>query len=323
MNSIRTRSRRLPLPILAALTLSVLIGGAHPDDRPKPLRFILLTPFVDYSFFDPVKKGMADAAQSLGVEAVFSGTPDGDLQALAKKVQEATKAGYDGIALNIFDSAAMEEPVAEAARAGIPLIAFNVDDRRTATARLAAIGQDVRQAGRTFGSAAATFIPQGGHVLLTMHNADISALEERAAGAREALNSKGLFWTSLITSPEIATAVERIRAALKADPSIHVILSTGSADTEAAGKVIEQYFAGRGYICAGFDLSPETLRLVKAGIIRFTVDQQPYAQGYYAVVELALYRRFGIKPSNIDTGAAIISADMVDQIIQLSRQHYR
>jgi simple sugar transport system substrate-binding protein len=213
--------------------------------------------------------------------------------------------------------------VAEAIGKGVPVIAFNVDDSRTPNARLAAIGQDMPQAGRTFGKAVEGFIPQGSHVLMTMHDPNISALEDRAAGAQDALKSKGIAWTPLITGTEPNAAVERIRAVLQANPSIKIILGTGSADTEAAGKVIERYFPRKGYSSAGFDLSPEILRLVKANIIRLTVDQQPYAQGYYSVVELTLYRRYGLKPSNIDTGAVIIDADKVDQVIKLSQQHYR
>jgi simple sugar transport system substrate-binding protein len=76
-------------------------------------------------------------------------------------------------------------------------------------------------------------------------------------------------------------------------------------------------------MAAGFDMSPEILRLVKAGVIRFTIDQQPYCQGYYPVVQLALYRRYGIAPADIDTGAAIVAAGDVDRVVDLSREHYR
>ena len=309
--------------MFTVLSLTGLSGAVDETDSQEPLRFILLTPFANYQFFDPVKKGMADAALSLGVEAIFGGAPDGDMEALAEEVRQASRAGFDGIALNIFDAAALKEAVASATDGDVPVIAFNVDDQRTETARMAAIGQNVRQAGREFGKAVQEFIPRGSHVLLTMHDPGISALQERAAGAQEVLSTKGIIWTSMVTGSGNKVAAEKIRAALEADPSIRFVLGTGTADTEVAGQVIERYFPDRGYFCAGFDLSPEILRLVKAGVIRLTVDQQPYAQGYYAVVGLTLYRRYGLKPSNIDTGAAIITADMVDELIDLTRQHYR
>jgi len=83
---------------------------------------------------------------------------------------------------------------------------------------------------------------------------------------------------------------------LKADPEIKVVICTGQADTEGAGLAIERHFRGKGYRAAGFDLSPGTLRLIKAGHIQFTIDQQPYIQGYYPVIQLALYCRYGNPP---------------------------
>ena len=108
-----------------------------------------------------------------------------------------------------------------------------------------------------------------------------------------------------------------------ANPEIKVVLSTGQADTEAAGLVLERHFPAGDYAAAGFDLSPETLRLIRKGVIRFTIDQQPYAQGFYPVVQLALYCRFGIKPSDIDAGAALINAGNCDSVMDLCRQKYR
>ncbi len=83
---------------------------------------------------------------------------------------------------------------------------------------------------------------------------------------------------------------------LNKHPDIKFILCTGQADTEGAGLAIEKNFAGKGYTAAGFDLSPEILRLIKAGYIKCTIDQQPYIQGYYPVIQLALYKRYGIMP---------------------------
>jgi simple sugar transport system substrate-binding protein len=117
--------------------------------------------------------------------------------------------------------------------------------------------------------------------------------------------------------------MQRVRTTLQAYPDIKIVLGTGSADTEAAGRVIERYARGKAYFAAGFDLSPEILRLIKAQVIHLSVDQQPYAQGYYAVIELTMLRRYGIVPTNINTGAAIINANEADRLIELSREHYR
>lgn len=325
MRSQRCRQgfRGFAAAMILSLGMALYCAKSYGQELTRPLRFIMLTPFVNYPFFDPVKQGMKDAAASLHVSAEFAGTEGDDMTALARRVHEAIQGKYDGIAINLFDAAAMQPSLAEATRAGIPVISFNVDDRRVPTSRLATIGQDPHRAGLEFGAAVSEFVPAGSHVLLTLHNAGISALEQREAGLKEALKSKGLVWSQLVTTPDRQTALHRIHDKLTADPTIRVILSTGSADTEASGLVVERYFAGSNYVCAGFDLTADTLRLVKAGVIRLTVDQQPYAQGFYSIVGLALNRRFGIEPSNIDTGATIVRSAMADRLIQLSTEHYR
>jgi simple sugar transport system substrate-binding protein len=65
------------------------------------------------------------------------------------------------------------------------------------------------------------------------------------------------------------------------------------------------------------------LRLIEAGYIRVTVDQQPYIQGFYPVVQLTLYLRYGIVPSNIDAGAAIIDRGNFRQVMELTKKNYR
>ena len=120
-----------------------------------------------------------------------------------------------------------------------------------------------------------------------------------------------------------ATLLAPIAEALRKHTDIRVVIGTGQADTEAAGLAIERYFPRDGYWSAGFDLSPNTLRLIKAGHVRCTVDQQPYIQGFYPVIQLTFYLRYGILPADIDAGATIIDASNVERVIELTKQKYR
>ncbi len=126
-----------------------------------------------------------------------------------------------------------------------------------------------------------------------------------------------------MTGNDSAKGADVITETVKANPDIRIILGTGQSATEAAGRAIEKSFAGRGYWSAGFDLSPETLRLIREGHIRCTVDQQPYIQGFYPVIQLMHYLRYGIMPSDIDAGAAIVDAANVDEVMELTRRKYR
>ncbi|HAK94598.1 MAG TPA: hypothetical protein DCM87_06255 [Planctomycetes bacterium] len=299
-------------------------GPARPPaPGEKPLRLIFISCAADAAFFEPVKQGMRDAAAMLGVACEFTGTPGVDTAAQAALVRVAVADGYDGIALNIIHPVAFDAAVEEAIAAGVPVVAFNVDDHATPNARLSAVNQRLYEAGRALGAHVAPHIPDGAHVLFTLHDEGVSALDDRLRGLKDALREKRIVPAVLVTGNVAQEGAARIAEALRKDPEIRVILGTGQADTEAAGLAIERDFAGAGCWAAGFDLSPETLRLIRAGRIRCTIDQQPYAQGFYPVVGLVHYLRYGIMPPSIDAGAAVIDAASAARVLDLTARKYR
>lgn len=312
--------------------LGVFFAGCSPDsassqakleNRDRPLRLVFITCAVDAKFFEPVKKGMSDAAEMMSVECDFIGTEGVDVRAQARMVEQAVADGYDGIALNIIDPQAFDDVIQDAIEKGVPVVGFNVDDHATPNARLSSVNQRLYEAGRTLAEHLLPHVPLNAHVLMTMHDEGVSALQDRLAGEQAVLKETDVRWTVVVTGNDSAKGAEVIAKALKENPEIRIVLGTGQSDTEAAGRAIEKHFPSEGYWSAGFDLSPETLRLVRQGHIRCTVDQQPYIQGFYPVIQLALYLRYGIVPSDIDAGAAIIDRSNVEQMMDLTRQGYR
>ncbi|MBL7112716.1 MAG: sugar ABC transporter substrate-binding protein [Bacteroidales bacterium] len=318
---------------LFVLYLTFIMSGCAPPDQPdqsdqgqKKLRFIFITTVVGEDFFIPVKKGMEDAARLMDVECTFTGTEGVDIPAQAEMVRQAICDGYDGIALNIIDPEGFDAVVSEAIETGIPVVAFNVDDNATPNARLSSVNQRLYEAGKKLGNEAAKFIPDGSEILMTMHDEGVSALEDRLRGAQDGLKEAGrnnVIWKVVITGNTVAKSTEVINRELQANPQIKFVLCTGQADTEGAGIVIGEHFSNQDYKAAGFDLSPGILQHIMQGHISFTIDQQPYIQGFYPVIQLTLLKRFGIMPSNMDTGAALITSQNAGDVLELAKQHYR
>ncbi|WP_419194695.1 substrate-binding domain-containing protein [Novipirellula herctigrandis] len=315
--------------VLTLLTLTLVHGIANrcAADSPKPLRLIFITCSVEAKFFEPVKKGMRDASEQLGVSSEFIGTVGVDFPKQAEMVRQAVKDGYDGIALNLVHPEAFDQVVAEAIQVGVPVVGFNTDDRGTENARLSCVSPLLYEAGRHLGETVLDQIPKGSHVLMTMHDPGISSLENRLRGEQDVLKTKNIKWTVINTGTDAAEGARKITETLRQNPEIHVVMATGQADTEAAGRAIAENFseeqANRKYWAAGFDLSPKTLELIQSGHIRCTVDQQPYVQGFYPVVQLTHYLRHGIMPSDVESGAAIIDVENVDQAIAGTKANYR
>ncbi|MEI7728801.1 MAG: substrate-binding domain-containing protein [Verrucomicrobiota bacterium] len=311
------------LAVLFAMTLVLSSQAAPETNARKPLRFIFITTCVEEDFFKPVKQGMTDAAKMMNVKCEFTGTKGVDIKAQAEMVRQAVRDGYDGIALNIIDPVGFDAVVEETVHKGIPVVAFNVDDQDTPNARLSAVCQRLYEAGKTAGRECANYIPENSHILMTMHAEGVSALSDRLRGEQEELKKKGITWTVAITGNSAVESAKVITRELQQHPDIKYVVCTGQADTEGAGLALEQNFKDKGILAAGFDLTPEILRLIKAGQIRFTIDQQPYIQGFYPVVQLTLLKRFGIRPASMDAGASIITKDQADSVLELSKKNFR
>jgi simple sugar transport system substrate-binding protein len=74
----------------------------------------------------------------------------------------------------------------------------------------------------------------------------------------------------------------------------------------------------QGVRAGGYDLLPEILQLMKAGHIDFTIDQQPYLQGFFPVMQLYLYNLSGgvTGPAETNTGLIFVTPETVDRYLQ-------
>jgi simple sugar transport system substrate-binding protein len=76
-------------------------------------------------------------------------------------------------------------------------------------------------------------------------------------------------------------------------------------------------------VVGGFDLLPNTGPAIKKGITKAVIDQQPYLQGYYTVVQLAMIKYGKFAAFNIDTGRGIVDATNVDEVLDLVKKRIR
>ena len=75
-----------------------------------------------------------------------------------------------------------------------------------------------------------------------------------------------------------------------------------------------------------FDLSPEVLEAVRAGQMRFAIDQQAFLQGYLPIVLLNQRVRYGLFPAQgevVPTGPSFVTKATAAQAIRLSKRSIR
>ena len=100
-------------------------------------------------------------------------------------------------------------------------------------------------------------------------------------------------------------------------------INVGGLTTEVAGMVVEDRGLEGKVVVGGFDLLPNTGTAIKKGINKAVIDQQPYLQGYYTVVQLAMIKYGKFAAFDIDTGRGIVDASNVDEVLDLVNKRIR
>ena len=95
------------------------------------------------------------------------------------------------------------------------------------------------------------------------------------------------------------------------------ILGDAGSTAAVARTMGTHQLQAKGIHAGGFDLLPTTLEAVAKGDLDFTIDQQPYLQGFYTVMELFIYKISGglTGPSDINTGLNFVTKANVDPFL--------
>jgi len=268
---------------------------------------ILFVPWSQSSnpFFEAVISGAKDAAAQQGVNLdVQFGEEDQQHQLGILETGIANK--VTGIAVNISDDNAYIDVLCNAMKQNIPVVTFNIDDSRHgatgSTCRLAFMGQNFADAGYVLGKRMIEehHLKKGDVVFTPVEAPQATYAVQRHAGVQKALEEIGATSEILGTGNDHAQALNLMTQYLLGHPNTAAVIGLGQTPTSQAVQAIKD--AGLKIPAAGFDVSREILDNIANGELTAAVDQQPYSQGYYAVTQLALYLKYGLYPSEMDTG---------------------
>jgi len=312
--------------ILSVFIVLLLIAGAIGTvgaQAQKRYKFVVITHATAVPFFVPVRKGAEDAGKLVGADVVYTGPTGFDIQQHVEFVKSAIAQKVDGIAMTMPDPNAFNAVVKEAMSKGIPVIAINADAPESG--RLAYIGQGNYEAGRSMGMQILKLLPNGGDVLLTIHTAGAENLEDRIRGIKDILDAQGgkFKYRVVATGTDMVRAVSLISSALQANPNIKGMFGVEEVTGSAIAQIIERDRLKGKVMAGGFDLVTDELVAIQKGNMQFTIDQQPYLQGFQGVMELYLLKKFNLTPCDINTGIAPVTAENVNEVMKLAAKGYR
>ncbi|HLZ81010.1 MAG TPA: substrate-binding domain-containing protein [Ktedonobacteraceae bacterium] len=270
------------------------------------------------SFFVPVVNGAKAAAALTGLKLQIQYGNDDDAT-IVSQMNTAIASNVVGIAVTVPD-AGLNKVVCDARAKNIAVVAFNTNGAtgQGATCVQSFVGQDFVLSGALIAQRMINDgkIKPGDHVFCPVESPDQVYAVQRYQGVKQALDSIGAKCEVLGTGNDLAPAQSTLVSYLLGHPHTAAIIALGGTPLSVAPAAIKK--ANLNIPIGGFDLSPDILKAIKSGVINATVDQQPYTQGFQAVIELALYLKYGITPANINTSnRALIDSTNVDQVVPL------
>jgi simple sugar transport system substrate-binding protein len=226
-------------------------------------------------------------------------------------IQAAIDAKVDGIAVSIPNPGALIPTIKKAVAAGIPVIAYNAGDRDwQKSGALSFYGEPEVLAGQASGKG---FAKAGfKHALCVVQAQGQVQLEDRCNGTTEGFTG-GKVTNLFADGTDTAGYVSTIQAKLKADPSIDVVETLGPA----LGVALAQSMKGSKVKISTYAMTKDVYPMLQNGDLLFTIDQQPYLQGYLSIDSLWLYKRNGnVIGSNqsVATGPLIIDKSNAAQV---------
>src|SRR5262245_27537656 len=304
--------------ILAGLVVAALLpvfqGRAVAADE-KPKFYVNFIGGPEIQFFAVVKRGVEDAGRDLNVDAIYSAPKCCDINLQAQLLKSNVAAKPDGIAVEFNDPKALSRPILDALDAKIPVILVNTqnfaDDSDARIKALAYVGQDEFHSGAKVGAGLLPRLAKGTRVVCQNPGPAQIVQTVRCDGLKKFLEQEiGATVDTLVnTASTPAQGLAVLDGYMRSHPDATAIVSLNPETGTIACQWVEKNDMKGKVTLGGYDVSPAVLDCITRDITSFTLVQQAYAQGYLSVVNLFMKAKYGMTPTNMDTGTLLVTKD--------------
>lgn len=285
-------------------------------------KYILVSHAPDSdSWWNTIKNGIALAGEQMDVEVEYRNPPTGDIADMARIIEQAAASGPNGIITTLADYDVLKGPIQDAVASGVDVIIMNTGsgDQAREVGALMYVGQPEYDAGYAAGMRA-----KGDGVesfLCVNHAIQQPTLAERCQGFADGLGVE--LGTSMLDSgADPAEIKNRVLAYLNANPDTDAVLTLGPVSADPTLLALEENGMAGDIYFGTFDLGEEIVKGIKAGVIEWGIDQQPFLQAYLPVVILTNYHRYGVLPgNNINAGPGFVTADGLEMVEKFAGEY--
>ncbi|NPV67366.1 MAG: substrate-binding domain-containing protein [Anaerolineae bacterium] len=315
--------RREFLKASSILAASGLLPALKTVKAQEKQTYYMVTFVSGIDYWKDCYRGMQDAAEFLGVEAIYTGTPENDIIAETRVFEEVAGQQPDGILPTIANPDAFIAPINAAIEAGIPVVCFDADS--PLSKRYSFVGTGNYYAGVVAARWLAPLVGSG-KVAISSVTAQLNHVQRRQ-GFIDTLAAE---FPDVVTSDDLiiddqnnsTIAAQQMSSLLQANPDIKGVFATDALGAVGVGQAVREAGLSGQIKIIGFDYDEGTLDLIDSGELSATLAQGTWQMGFWGLMMLYMVRNGFIKsvsdwkaagisplPPNVDTGVVVITAE--------------
>ena len=316
MNALkRVLGSLLIVGLVAACVLQFSSGQALAQDKTYKIAVVVHGSKTD-PFWKPVQRGVKDATDLYpDVEVTYIDTNVFSVEEFLTNLEAVLASRPDALVCTLTDPEAMDETLRKVIDAGLPVVAINAPDLREPVSEripvLTYIGEDSYFIGVTAARETLKRITTPKRAVFCNNAQGAANMDARGQGWVDTMTEHGITAESVPVSADAAQAAEDMAAYLKEHPETDVLFISNTAITEAVIKrlVADGIDVGNSIKIAQMDISQAILEYIQNDMVMFSMDQQPYLQGYMGVVFAYLNVKYGLTPppAPLSTGPAVVT----------------
>lgn len=250
-----------------------------------PIKIGVMLPSIGNPFFDKVIEGVFQARDEfadLGVDVVLKEIEGFDCNTHLNAIDELLEKGCKALCLSTLNIESLREKISELYLHHIPVVLLNTNVEKVNC--LCYVGSDYLTAGATCGGMLALCAKGPLKILIVTGSKMILGHNQRIEGFTQELDRQQAKYriVDIVESNDSDIKATRVTLdALDKYKDINCIYISGAGIQGVGAAILAK--SNRKIFAIAFDEVYSTKELVKQGIIKFIVCQQPERQGYHAV----------------------------------------
>jgi len=283
--------------VIAGIFLIFFLILLYPDpgmtleEESNEIRVTFVSPFVNTGYWGIAATGILDTAEKYGMNVKCIGFAESDPQKQIRYIKSAIYSHADGIiTAGIENSDEFKEVLNMASEAGIPVILIDCDIE--GSDRLCYIGTDNFEAGKIAGQDIAEATEGKGSVAIIRNEKSSINQQERINGMQSVMEQYPDLEvvTVLEGNQNYMIAKEQIVTMLKEYPDINAVFCPEGYSASCMSQfLMEEKEEYEDLKVVAFDISDNTLELLKKEKIYSLIQQDPYTMGKKAIESLHQY----------------------------------